>query len=215
MLLSDRKNPLQMKPLRVSTGPEQGFPCKFFPNKEKPVFTGIPTNQNRFFPVGKNLQGKRCFFITGMGLQCRFLEPNFSNQISRTRFLEPLFYTFLEKWLQVKWCFVYFCTFNSFGNWGRKEMLEKKSVYVVGRKAEMCLLIGIGCHKIYGVHKSTIVVGFHIGSFLRKLCGLSMINYPETCWKPPKGDRVGFLQVSDFFQKKILVKKIWKPAGNS
>ena len=27
----------------------------------------------------------------------------FSNQISQTRFLEPLFYTFLEKWLQNKW----------------------------------------------------------------------------------------------------------------
>ena len=46
-------------------------------------------------------------------------------------------------------------------------MLEKEK-YLVGGKAEMCLLIGIGCHKIYGVHKSTIiVVGFHIGSFFR------------------------------------------------
>ena len=27
----------------------------------------------------------------------------FSNQISKTRFLEPLFYNFLEKWLQIKW----------------------------------------------------------------------------------------------------------------
>ena len=32
-----------------------------------------------------------------------FLEPDFSNQISRTTFPEPLFYTFLEKWLQIKW----------------------------------------------------------------------------------------------------------------
>ena len=32
-----------------------------------------------------------------------FLEPDFSNQISRTTFLEPLFYTFLETWLQNKW----------------------------------------------------------------------------------------------------------------
>ena len=30
-------------------------------------------------------------------------QPLFSNQISQTRFLEPLFYTFLEKWLQIKW----------------------------------------------------------------------------------------------------------------
>ena len=31
-----------------------------------------------------------------------------SNQISRTRFLEPLFYTFLEKWLQIKWSITHF-----------------------------------------------------------------------------------------------------------
>ena len=36
-----------------------------------------------------------------------FHQPDFSNQISRTRFLEPLFYTFLEKWLQIKWSFGY------------------------------------------------------------------------------------------------------------
>jgi hypothetical protein len=42
--------------------PEQRFICKFFPNREKPVFiTGIPANENRFLPVGKNLQGKPCF----------------------------------------------------------------------------------------------------------------------------------------------------------
>ena len=32
-----------------------------------------------------------------------FLKPEFSNQISRTIFLKTLFYTFLEKWLQIKW----------------------------------------------------------------------------------------------------------------
>ena len=32
-----------------------------------------------------------------------FLEPDFSNQVSQTRFLKPLFYTFPEKWLQIKW----------------------------------------------------------------------------------------------------------------
>ena len=55
--------------LQSRTGPvqgqnrgEQGFPFKFFPNRENPVFiTGIPANENRFFPVGKNLQGKPCF----------------------------------------------------------------------------------------------------------------------------------------------------------
>ena len=31
------------------------------------------------------------------------LEPDLLNKISRTRFLKPLFYTFLEKWLQNKW----------------------------------------------------------------------------------------------------------------
>ena len=49
-------------PYRVSTGPEQGFPCVLFPNREKPVFiTGIPANGNRFFPVRKSRQGKPCF----------------------------------------------------------------------------------------------------------------------------------------------------------
>ena len=49
-------------PYRVSTGPEQGFPCVLFPNREKPVFiTGIPANGNRFFPVRKSTQGKPCF----------------------------------------------------------------------------------------------------------------------------------------------------------
>ena len=58
-------------PYRVSTGPEQGFPCKFFPNREKSVFiTGIPANENRFFHVGKNLQEKPCFhYRARMGLQ--------------------------------------------------------------------------------------------------------------------------------------------------
>ena len=32
-----------------------------------------------------------------------FLEPDLLNQISQTRFLKPIFYTFLEKWLQNKW----------------------------------------------------------------------------------------------------------------
>ena len=38
-------------PYRASTGPEQGFHCVVFPHREKPVFiTGIPANENRFFP---------------------------------------------------------------------------------------------------------------------------------------------------------------------
>ena len=49
-------------PYRVSTGPEQGFPCVLFPNRENPVFiAGIPANANRFFPVRKSTQGKPCF----------------------------------------------------------------------------------------------------------------------------------------------------------
>ena len=48
-------------PYRVSTGPEQGFPCVLFPNREKPAFiTGIPAIGNRFFPVRKSTQGKPC-----------------------------------------------------------------------------------------------------------------------------------------------------------
>ena len=49
-------------PYRVSTGPEQGFPCVLFPSREKPIFiTGIPANENKFFPVRKSTQGKPCF----------------------------------------------------------------------------------------------------------------------------------------------------------
>ena len=49
-------------PYRVSTGPEQRFPCVLFSNREKPVFiTGIPANGNRVFPVRKSTQGKPCF----------------------------------------------------------------------------------------------------------------------------------------------------------
>ena len=49
-------------PYRASTGPEQYFPCVVFPHREKPVFiTGIPANENRFFPVINTTQGKPCF----------------------------------------------------------------------------------------------------------------------------------------------------------
>ena len=49
-------------PYRVSTGPEQGFPCVVFPHREKPVVSSWdPCNENRFFPVGNTTQGKRCF----------------------------------------------------------------------------------------------------------------------------------------------------------
>jgi hypothetical protein len=54
----------------------------------------------------------------------RFHKPDFLNQISWIRFLEPLFYTFLEKWLQIKWFIIrssnveHFLTVdkNNFGN---------------------------------------------------------------------------------------------------
>ena len=53
-------------PYRASTEPEQGFPCVLFANREKPVFiTGIPANENRFFPVGKSTQGNPCFHYRG------------------------------------------------------------------------------------------------------------------------------------------------------
>ena len=52
-------------PYRISTGPEQGFPCVVFPHREKPVFSSWdPCNVYLVFPTGKIL------FITGMGLQC-------------------------------------------------------------------------------------------------------------------------------------------------
>ena len=35
-----------------------------------------------------------------------FLKPDFLNQISWTTFLKPLFYTYIEKWLQNKWSIV-------------------------------------------------------------------------------------------------------------
>ena len=48
-------------PYRASTGRKQGFPCVLFPHKEKPVFIiGFPGDENRFFPVRKNTQGKPC-----------------------------------------------------------------------------------------------------------------------------------------------------------
>ena len=64
-------------PYRVNTGPELGFPCKFFPNREKLVFiTGIQANENRFFPVGKNLQGKPCFhYRDGFAVQSSVTDP--------------------------------------------------------------------------------------------------------------------------------------------
>ena len=35
-------------PYRVSSGPEQGFPCVLFPHREKPVFiTGFTGDENR------------------------------------------------------------------------------------------------------------------------------------------------------------------------
>ena len=68
-------------PYRVSKRPEKGFPCKFFPNKEKSVFiTGIPANENRVFPVGKNSQGKPCFhYRDGFAVSGPIVLCTFSN----------------------------------------------------------------------------------------------------------------------------------------
>ena len=54
-------------------------------------------------------------------------QPFFSNHISWTRFLKPLFYTFLEKWLQNKWSneillFFDSTTFSRLGHKLRKKM---------------------------------------------------------------------------------------------
>ena len=51
---------------------------------------------NHFSPTWKKVD--LCYKTTFFSGQ-----PLFSNQISRTTFLEPLFYTILEKWLQIKW----------------------------------------------------------------------------------------------------------------
>jgi hypothetical protein len=49
-------------PYRVSTGPEQGFPCVVFPHMEKPVFSSWDCcNEKRFFSFGNTTQGKPCF----------------------------------------------------------------------------------------------------------------------------------------------------------
>ena len=67
-------------PYRVSTGSEQGFPCVLFPNREKPVFiTGIPANENRFFPVGKSTQGNPCFHYRAGFAVCSQLYGRHSN----------------------------------------------------------------------------------------------------------------------------------------
>ena len=66
-------------PYRASTGPEQGFHCVVFPHREKPVFiTGLPSDQNRFFPVRKTTQRKPCFHYRD-GFVVYFL-PHFSLQ---------------------------------------------------------------------------------------------------------------------------------------
>ena len=47
-------------------------------------------------------------------------------------------------------------------------------------------------------------------------CGPSMMDYPETCWRPPESGCGGFRQVSEFFISLILFsnfnKKRRKPA---
>jgi hypothetical protein len=49
-------------PYRASTRPDQGFPCVFYPHREKPVFIMVfPGDENRFFPVRKTTKGKPCF----------------------------------------------------------------------------------------------------------------------------------------------------------
>ena len=44
-------------------------------------------------------------------------QPLFPSQISRTTFLEPLFNTFLEKWLQIKWSSVFWILNLRFKYW--------------------------------------------------------------------------------------------------
>ena len=63
--------------------------------------------QTRIFfsgqPLFSNLKKRQIYGIKPPFFwSTTFLEPDFSNQISQTTFLKPLFYTFLEKWLQIK-----------------------------------------------------------------------------------------------------------------
>ena len=61
-------------PYRVSTGPEQGFPCVVFPHREKPVFSSWdPCNEKRFFPVGNTTQGKPCFHYRDRFAVCHLI----------------------------------------------------------------------------------------------------------------------------------------------
>ena len=59
-------------PYRTSTGPEQGFPCVLFlTGKNLFSFTGIPANENRFFPVCEKYTGKTLFWpCTGPVRDC-------------------------------------------------------------------------------------------------------------------------------------------------
>ena len=65
-------------PYRVSTGPEQGFPCVVFPHRD-PVFSSWdPCNENRIFPVGNTTQGKPCSHCRD-GFAVRFPNNHFKN----------------------------------------------------------------------------------------------------------------------------------------
>ena len=56
-------------PYRVSTGPEQGFPCVVFPNRENLLLVvGIPLMKTGFSLL-EILHRENPVFITGMGLQ--------------------------------------------------------------------------------------------------------------------------------------------------
>ena len=59
--------------------------------------------QTQIFFLVNHFSGTR--FLVDLWYKTTFFsgQPLFSNQISRTTFLKPLFYTFLEKWLQNEW----------------------------------------------------------------------------------------------------------------
>ena len=106
-------------PYRVSTGPEQGFPCVLFPHREKPVYISWdPCNENRFFPVGKSTQGKPCFhYRDGFAVQGNILTSMVKVNVLEEFFLVSrkipikITYNFTGcNWFTGNPCYYYFCS---------------------------------------------------------------------------------------------------------
>ena len=89
---------------------DKGFFKVWFFFSGRPLFSNQKKKYEFAEPLFSNLKKCGFFFLSTTFLikkiqvwRTIFLEPDFSNQVSQTRFLKPLFYTFPEKWLQIKW----------------------------------------------------------------------------------------------------------------